>query len=56
MNAKLFVIFYWCERFFVNLCCKPIITMTYILMMDNSEKGFYRLNEDWSQFYNPLER
>jgi GLPGLI family protein len=27
-----------------------------ILIMDNSEKGFHRLNEDWSQFYNPLER
>jgi hypothetical protein len=26
-----------------------------ILIMDNSEKGFHRLNEDWSQFYNPLE-
>lgn len=27
-----------------------------IIIMDNSEKGFHRLNEDWSQFYNPLER
>ena len=27
-----------------------------ILIMDNSEQGFHRLNEDWSQYYNPLER
>ena len=27
-----------------------------ILIMDNSEKGFHRLNEDWSQYYNPLEK
>ena len=26
-----------------------------ILIMDNSEQGFHRLNEDWSQYYNPLE-
>mgnify|MGYP002599181840 FL=1 len=27
-----------------------------IIIMDNSEQGFHRLNEDWSQFYNPLEK
>lgn len=27
-----------------------------IVVMDNSERGFHRLNEDWSQFYNPLEK
>ncbi|MGN0049458.1 MAG: GLPGLI family protein [Bacteroides sp.] len=27
-----------------------------IIIMDNSEKGFHRLNEDWSQYYNPLEK
>lgn len=27
-----------------------------IIIMDNSEKGFHRLNEDWTQFYNPLEK
>lgn len=27
-----------------------------ILVMDNSEKGFHRLNEDWEQYYNPLEK
>lgn len=27
-----------------------------VIIMDNSEKGFHRLNEDWSQFYNPLEK
>lgn len=27
-----------------------------IIIMDNSEQGFHRLNEDWSQYYNPLEK
>lgn len=27
-----------------------------IIIMDNSEKGFHRLNEDWEQYYNPLEK
>ena len=27
-----------------------------ILIMDNSEQGFHRLNEDWSQYYNPIGR
>lgn len=27
-----------------------------IIVMDNSEKGFHHLNEDWSQYYNPLEK
>lgn len=27
-----------------------------IIIMDNSEQGYHRLNEDWSQYYNPLER
>lgn len=27
-----------------------------IIIMDNSDQGFHRLNEDWSQFYNPLEK
>lgn len=27
-----------------------------IIIMDNSEQGFHRLNEDWAQYYNPLER
>lgn len=27
-----------------------------IIIMDNSDQGFHRLNEDWSQYYNPLER
>ena len=27
-----------------------------IIIMDNSEKGFHHLNEDWEQFYNPLEK
>lgn len=27
-----------------------------ILIMDRSEQGFHRLDEDWSQYYNPLER
>lgn len=27
-----------------------------IIIMDNSEQGFHRLNENWSQFYNPLEK
>lgn len=27
-----------------------------IIVMDNSEKGFHRLNEDWEQYYNPLEK
>lgn len=27
-----------------------------ILIMDNSEKGFHVLNEDWSEYYNPLEK
>ncbi|MDE6227725.1 MAG: GLPGLI family protein [Muribaculaceae bacterium] len=31
-------------------------TGTRISIIDNSEKGFHRLNEDWSEFYNPLER
>jgi len=25
-------------------------------VMDNSEKGFHHLNEDWEQYYNPLEK
>lgn len=31
-------------------------TGAHIIIMDNSERGFHRLNEDWSQYYNPLER
>lgn len=31
-------------------------TGTRISIVDNSEKGFHRLSEDWSEFYNPLER
>lgn len=31
-------------------------TSARIIIMDNSEQGFHRLNEDWSQFYNPLEK
>ncbi|MDE6008788.1 MAG: GLPGLI family protein [Muribaculaceae bacterium] len=27
-----------------------------VLIMDNSERGHHRLKEDWSQYYNPLER
>ncbi len=27
-----------------------------VLITDNSEKGFHKLNEEWSQFYNPLEK
>lgn len=27
-----------------------------IIIMDNSEQGFHRLNENWVQFYNPLEK
>lgn len=27
-----------------------------IIIMDNSEQGYHRLNEDWSQYYNPLEK
>lgn len=27
-----------------------------IIVMDNSEKGFHHLNEDWEQYYNPLEK
>lgn len=27
-----------------------------IIVMDNSEQGFHRLNEDWEQYYNPLEK
>lgn len=27
-----------------------------IIIMDNSKQGFHRLAEDWSQFYNPLEK
>ena len=27
-----------------------------IIVMDNSEMGFHRLNEDWQQYYNPLEK
>lgn len=27
-----------------------------IIIMDNSEKGFHSLNEDWQQYYNPLEK
>lgn len=27
-----------------------------ILIADDSPKGFHRLNEEWSEFYNPLER
>lgn len=27
-----------------------------IIVMDNSEQGFHRLNEDWVQYYNPLEK
>lgn len=27
-----------------------------ILVMDDSERGFHRLKEDWEQYFNPLER
>ncbi len=27
-----------------------------IIIMDNSPQGFHRLNEDWKQYYNPLEK
>ena len=27
-----------------------------VLIMDDSEKGSHRLKEDWSEYYNPLER
>lgn len=27
-----------------------------IIIMDNSDRGFHNLSEDWSQYYNPLEK
>lgn len=27
-----------------------------VIIMDNTEQGFHRLNEDWTQYYNPLEK
>lgn len=27
-----------------------------IIIMDNSDQGYHHLNEDWAQYYNPLER
>lgn len=31
-------------------------TGAHVLIMDNSDKGYHKLNEEWSQYYNPLER
>lgn len=45
-------IFEHLDRTAVSVCN----TGARILIMDNSEKGYHALNEDWSEYYNPLEK
>ncbi len=46
-----------CGKYVIRMQVRLFATREHVfIVMDDSEKGFHHLNEDWEQYYNPLEK